>query len=97
MNYIIQQTKRFAAWHRKLKDLQAKTAIARRIEQAQAGNLGDVKALGGGLSEMRVHVGKGYRVYFVTRQAVVLVLLAGGNKTTQKADIARARQLQKEI
>lgn len=97
MTYLVQQTSAFAEWHSSLKDMRGKIAIARRIERAARGNLGDVKALGDGLSELRVDVGPGYRLYFVKRGEVVIVLLAGGDKATQQADIRRARKLAKEI
>ncbi|MDP1657870.1 MAG: type II toxin-antitoxin system RelE/ParE family toxin [Methylotenera sp.] len=97
MNYIVEQTEAFAKWHSALRDLRAKTAIARRIDRAEHGNLGDVKPVGGDVSEMRVDVGAGYRVYFTLRGGVVVVLLAGGDKSTQQADIKRAVELAKEI
>jgi putative addiction module killer protein len=97
MNYIIQQTQTFSAWHLSVRDLRAKIAIARRIDRAAAGNLGDVKAVGDGVSELRVDVGAGYRVYFIMRGGVVIVLLAGGDKSSQNADIRRAKKLAKEI
>jgi putative addiction module killer protein len=95
--YIIQQIESFAEWRRSLRDLRAATAIRRRIERAEAGNLGDVKPVGEGVSEMRIDVGAGYRVYFTTRERVMLFLLAGGDKSTQDADIRRAIALSKEI
>ncbi|WLG94197.1 type II toxin-antitoxin system RelE/ParE family toxin [Pseudomonas sp. FP198] len=97
MNYLIQQTQTFSAWHSSIRDLRAKIAIARRIDRAAAGNLGDVKAVGDGISELRVDVGAGYRVYFTMRGGVVIVLLAGGDKSSQNADIRRAKKLAKEI
>lgn len=97
MNYLIQQTQTFSAWHSSVRDLRAKIAIARRIDRAAAGNLGDVKAVGDGVSEFRVDVGAGYRVYFTMRGGVVIVLLAGGDKSSQNADIRRAKKLAKEI
>jgi putative addiction module killer protein len=97
MNYIVEQTETFAKWHSALRDLRAKTAIARRIDRAEHGNLGDVKPVGGDVSEMRVDVGAGYRVYFTLRGGVVVVLLAGGDKSTQQADIKRAVELAKEL
>lgn len=68
-----------------------------RVESARLGNLGDVKSLGGGLSEMRVHFGPGYRLYFARTGRIVLLLLSGGDKSTQKRDIERARSLRKEL
>ncbi|MHC8343548.1 type II toxin-antitoxin system RelE/ParE family toxin [Pseudomonas sp. RT6P73] len=97
MNYIIQQTMIFVAWHASVRDLRAKVAIARRIDRASAGNLGDIKPVGDGVSEMRVDVGAGYRVYFTLRNSVVIVLLAGGDKSSQAADIRRAKKLAKEV
>jgi putative addiction module killer protein len=67
MEYIIRQTEIFAKWRSVLKDLVAKTAIRRRIERAEAGNMGDAKPVGEGVSEMRIDVGAGYRVYFTIR------------------------------
>ncbi|MBD9599493.1 type II toxin-antitoxin system RelE/ParE family toxin [Pseudomonas sp. PDM10] len=97
MNYLIQQTMIFATWHASVRDLRAKLAIARRIDRASVGNLGDIKPVGDGVSEMRVDVGAGYRVYFTMRNSVVIVLLAGGDKSSQTADIRRAKKLAKEV
>ncbi|MNP38805.1 hypothetical protein D3C76_1323430 [compost metagenome] len=82
---------------RSIRDLRAKIAIARRIDRAGAGNRGDVKSVGGGVSELRIDVGAGYRVYFTLRGNVVIVLLAGGDKSSQDADRKRAKMLPKEI
>lgn len=97
MSYLIQQTTSFAKWHKSLKDIRAKVAIARRIDRAKSGNLGDVKSVGDGVSELRVDVGAGYRMYFTMRDGVVVLLLAGGDKSTQPADIKRAKQLAKKV
>jgi len=97
MNYLIQQTMIFATWHASVRDLRAKLAIARRIDRASVGNLGDIKPVGDGVSEMRVDVGAGYRVYFTMRNSVVIVLLAGVDKSSQTADIRRAKKLAKEV
>ena len=77
--------------------MRAKIAIARRIERASAGNLGDAKTVGGGVSEMRVDVGAGYRLYFTLREGVMIVLLVGGDKSTQAADIKQAKMMAKEV
>lgn len=95
--YLVQQLESFAEWRHSLRDLRAATAIRRRIERAEAGNLGDVKSVGEGVSEMRIDVGAGYRVYFTIRERVVLFLLVGGDKSSQGADIRRAINLSKEI
>ena len=97
MFYIIQQTESFEAWHNSIKDLRAKVAIARRIERAENGNLGDVKPVGTGVSEMRIDMGAGYRVYFTMREKIVVILLAGGTKSTQQKDIKKAIELAKEF
>ncbi len=97
MNYHIQQTESFSKWLVNLRDQRAKTAIYRRIDRAEAGNLGDVKNPGNSISEMRVDVGVGYRVYFSLRGGSIVILLAGGDKSTQQTDIQRAIQLAKEV
>jgi len=80
-----------------VKDLRAKVAIARRIERAQAGNLGDVKPVRDGVSEMRIDVWAGYRVYYTVRERVIVILLIGGNKSTQSTDIKKAIAMAREI
>ena len=97
MTYLIQQTQTFERWHESVKDLRAKIAIARRIERASHGNLGDAKTLGNGISEMKIDVGAGYRVYFTLREKVIIILLAGGTKSSQQTDIKKAMDLAKEF
>lgn len=75
----------------------ARVAVARRIDRAKTGNLGDVKPVGDGVPELRIDIGAGYRVYFTMRDGVVIVLLAGGNKSTQQADIKGTIKLAREI
>ena len=94
--YHLEQTSTFARWLKSLKDLQARAAIVLRLKQVQAGHLRDVKYVGGGVSELRWHLGPGYRVYFFKRGDEIIVLLAGGDKSTQQRDIARAQLLAKE-
>ncbi len=77
--------------------MRARIAIARRIERAAAGNLGDMKSVREGVSELRVDIGAGYRVYFTTRDRTLIVLLVGGDKSTQSADIKQAIALAKEV
>ena len=96
MVYSIKQTAEFSAWLGNLRNLRAKIAIARRIDRAASGNLGDYKRVGEGVSEMRLDMGSGYRVYFVFRNETVIILLAGGDKSTQPADIRLAKTLAKE-
>jgi len=71
-----------------LRDAKAKARILARLESARLGNLGDTRALGGGVPEMRVHVGPGYRVYFAQRHATVLLLLCGDDKSSQARDMS---------
>lgn len=97
MNYTIKQTEVFAKWNSVLRDLRAKAAILRRIDRAAHGNFGDAKQVGEGVSELRIDVGQGYRVYFTIKKGVLLVLLVGGDKSTQQSDIQRAIKLAKEV
>jgi putative addiction module killer protein len=80
-----------------MKDLRTRIAIARRIERLEVGNLGRAKAVGGGVSELIIDTGPGYRVYYVIRERIVVILLVGGDKSTQSDDIKEARKLAKEI
>jgi len=91
--YIIQQTDTFALWLRKLRDFQAKAAIIRRLNRAAKGHLGDVKSVGNKIFEMRLAIGPGYRLYFLHRNHSILLLLCGGDKSSQKQDIEHAKQL----
>lgn len=95
--YQLQSTEVFDQWLRRLTDLKGRARILARLESAGLGNLGDVKVVGDGVREMRIHVGPGYRVYFAQRGAVLLLLLCGGDKSTQARDIAKARQLLRDL
>ncbi len=95
--YQLQQTDVFEKWLAGLDDRKAKARILARLDSVKLGNLGDWKAVGGALRELRVHSGPGYRLYFVQRQSVVILLLCGGSKSTQARDIERAKRLLKEI
>jgi putative addiction module killer protein len=95
--FAVQQTEEFADWLRGLRDARAKARIAERIERAAAGHVGDVAPVGDGVSEMRIHHGPGYRVYFLQRGRTLIVLLCGGNKSSQRRDIERAKAMAKEI
>ena len=96
MTYQIRQTEIFEAWYLGVRDIRAFAAIGRRIRRAAGGNLGDVRSVGDGVSEMRIDVGQGYRLYFTVRERVVILLLCGGDKSSQDADIRRAKTLAKE-
>ncbi|KAA8817659.1 type II toxin-antitoxin system RelE/ParE family toxin [Bifidobacterium callitrichos] len=91
----IKQSAEYAKWFRKLKDRQAKAAILTRLDACRlAGRpLGDIKPVGGPVSEMRLHTGAGYRVYFAMRGNVLMLLLAGGDKSSQQTDIKRAHDI----
>ena len=93
----VRLTSEFEAWLDGLKDRKAQVRIAARRRQAEAGNLGDWKAIGGRLAEMRVDFGPGYRLYFTRRANVVIVVLAGGDKSSQERDIRRAQRLLEDL
>jgi putative addiction module killer protein len=93
----VRQTDRFKAWLSGLRDERARARILKRLDRAGQGNLGDVAPVGGGVSEMRIFYGPGYRVYFVQRGKELIVLLCGGDKSTQGADIEEAKAMAKEI
>jgi putative addiction module killer protein len=93
----VRQTETFARWLARLRDGRARARIQARIDRLQLGNPGDVKAVGGGISEMRIDYGPGYRIYFVQRGATLVILLAGGDKHTQEGDIAAARELARNL
>ena len=91
--YTVLQTQEFQDWLDALRDRRAQVRIAARIRQAEAGNLGDWKSVGGEVSEMRIAFGPGYRLYFARRGSIIIVMLAGGDKSTQSRDIKRAQKL----
>jgi putative addiction module killer protein len=92
----IRQTESFANWLRKLRDEEARSRIQIRIRRVSLGNLGDVKSVGEGVSELRIDHGPGYRIYLLQRGSALILLLVGGTKKTQQADIAKAKALAKE-
>jgi putative addiction module killer protein len=89
----IRNTELFAKWIDNLRDVQAKARVLVRIERLASGNAGDVKPIGEGISEMRIDYGPGYRVYFIKRGNELIILLAGGDKSSQTADIKVAIRL----
>ena len=93
----VRQTVAYAQWYGGLRDRQAKARIDIRIRRLSLGNPGDVKAVGEGVSELRIDHGPGYRVYFVQQGAVLIVLLAGGDKSSQDKDIQLAKALSKQL
>jgi len=91
--YSIKALPEFTSWLNGLKDGVTRIRLARRLDKAQRGNLGDVKAVGEGVFEMREHFGPGWRLYYVQHGQTLIVILAGGDKSTQSADIAKAIKL----
>ena len=89
----IRKTKAFSDWLAGLRDQRAKAKIAARIDRLSLGNAGDVEPVGEGVSELRIHYGAGYRVYFVKRGRTLIILLCGGDKSTQTKDIREAKAL----
>ena len=95
--YEIKSTKIFSQWILKLKNMKGCMAVARRIERMEHGNFGDVKSVGTSISELRIQTGPGYRIYFTKREEQIIILLVGGDKSTQSKDIEKAKKLLKEI
>ena len=93
----IRQTEVYASWFAKLRDRQARVRIDTRIRRLSLGNPGDVKPVGEGVSELRLDYGPGYRVYFVQRGPLLIILLAGGDKSTQSRDIQTALELARQL
>ena len=93
----IQQTETYAKWFAGVRDRVTRARIDIRIRRLSLGSAGDAKPVGEGVSELRVDHGPGYRVYFIQRGEVVIVLLAGGNKSTQDRDIRNAKALAKDL
>lgn len=96
MNTFVKSSE-FDAWLAALADFRAKARILARLRSAMLGNFGDCEPVGEGVSEMRIHFGPGYRVYFSRTGTTIYVLLVGGDKSTQKKDIARAKQMAREF
>lgn len=91
------RTEEFDAWLSALKDKVGRARIAHRIRSAEHGNFGDCEPVGEGVSEMRIHVGPGYRVYYMRHGEVIYLLLLGGDKSSQKRDIKRAIELARAL
>ncbi|HEV8592853.1 MAG TPA: type II toxin-antitoxin system RelE/ParE family toxin [Pyrinomonadaceae bacterium] len=91
------RTEEFDDWLENLKDQIGKARILARIRSAEAGNFGDCEPVGDGVSEMRIHIGPGYRVYYYRRAKVVYLLLCGGDKSSQKKDIRVAKRILQEM
>lgn len=97
MHYEIEKTEMFDRWLKGLRDRKAVLAIAARLDIAKLGNFGDVETVSDGISEMRIFVGPGYRLYYTIKNAKIILLLCGGDKSTQKRDIKKAKEMIKII
>lgn len=89
----VQQTKEFDGWIRRLRNAATQAIIVRRVKRFELGNPGDVKSVGDGVSELRIHVGPGFRVYFTRRRDTLVILFFGGDESSQPADILKAKRL----
>lgn len=95
--FTLARSSDFDGWLSNLADLKGKARILARLRSATLGNLGDCEPVGEGVSEMRIHYGPGYRVYFMRDGATVYLLLTGGDKSSQKRDIERAKKMAKAL
>jgi putative addiction module killer protein len=93
----VRKTEVFSSWFNSLRDKRAKARIQARIDRVEVGHFGDVAPVGEGVSELRIFYGPGYRVYFVKQGLAVVILLSGGDKSTQNSDIVQAKELAKQI
>lgn len=97
MRFEIEKTEVFNKWLKKLRDRKAVLAIASRLDRAIGGDFGDVAPVGGGISEMRIFIGPGYRLYYTIRQHTIILLICGGDKSTQEKDIKKAKKMAKAV
>ena len=97
MEYEIVNTEVFDKWAASLRDRRAAGAIAKRLTRVAGGSFGDAASVGHGVSELKINIGQGYRVYYTIRRQTVVILLCGGDKSTQDKDIKRAKKLAKEV
>jgi putative addiction module killer protein len=94
--YLLKETDEYSKWLRKIRDFNARASILKRLIRVRDGNLGNYKSVGAGVLEFRIDYGPGYRVYFTMHNKEILLLLIGGDKSTQKADIRLAQVLKSE-
>ena len=97
VEYEVIKSATFLNWLKGLRDRNARARVAVRIDRIEDGNFGDHRSVGGGVSEIRVNVGQGYRIYYTIRNRTVVILLCGGDKSSQRRDIRRARQIESEL
>ncbi|WP_420441525.1 type II toxin-antitoxin system RelE/ParE family toxin [Candidatus Palauibacter sp.] len=97
MEYTVVKSGTFRRWLKNLRDRRARARIVVRIERVVEGNFGDHRSVGGGIGELRIDVGGGYRIYYTIRNNAVVILLCGGGKSRQQNDIERARRMAGEL
>lgn len=97
VRYEVVKGDEFLCWLMRLRDKRAQARISVRLDRLEEGNFGDHRSVGGGISELRVNVGQGYRIYYTIRQQRIVILLCGGDKASQQRDIRRAQQKSREI
>ncbi len=97
VEYEVIKSATFLNWLEGLRDRNVQARIAIRIDRIEEGNFGDHRSVGGGVSEIRVNVGQGYRIYYTIRNRITVILLCGGDKSSQRQDIRRARQMASEL
>ena len=95
--YDIRSTQVFDDWIDNLKDTNVRVTLFKYIDRMADGNFGNIKSVGDGIIERKINIGPGYRIYFVRTGTSILILLCGGDKSTQQSDIAQAKQLKKEV
>lgn len=95
--YIVKTTSQFQRWLQRLRDKRAKAKVLVKLSLIEKGNFGDHKSVGGKVSEIRVSYGPGYRLYYTINKGTVVILLIGGDKSSQSSDIKRAKELAKEV
>jgi len=95
--YLVKQTNVFSKWLFKLKDIKGKVSILRRIDRMKEGNFGDYKSISINLYELRLTTGPGYRVYYTKQESEIIILLIGGDKSSQSEDIKKAKSLLEEL
>ncbi len=93
----VRKTAQFTKWFDSLKDRKGRARIQARIDRVEMGHFGDAEPVGEGVSELRIFYGPGYRVYFVQSNAAVVILLSGGDKDSQQADIAKAKEIARQL
>ncbi len=97
MSYEVVQAETFSQWLGKLRDRAGRARVISRLSRIGGGNFGDHKSVGGSVSELRIKVGPGYRVYYTVRESTVVILLCGGDKSSQQADIDRAHEIVQQL